>query len=115
MAARAELEAIRLERSELRLGIFQSAAVRLLPRLVGHLSRVRPDLALELSERADDGLLLQQLARGGLDACFAVLPVGPGPFATAHVLDDPYLVLAHADGPLGGATAWRPVISSTCR
>ena len=101
VAARADLEAIRLERSELRLGIFQSAAVRLLPRIVGHLSRVRPDLALELSERADDGLLLEQVAQGDLDACFAVLPVGPGPLATAHVLDDPYLLLARADGPLG--------------
>ena len=108
VAARADLEAIRLERPELRLGIFQSAAVRLLPRIVRHLSRARPDLALELSERADDGVLLQQVAGGELDACFAVLPVGPGPFATAPVLDDPYVVLTRADGPLGACGSVAP-------
>ena len=98
-AARADLEAIRLQRPRLRLGIFQSAAVRLLPDILRRLATVRPDLGLELIERADDGQLLELVARGDIDATFAALPVA-GPFAIAHVLDDPYMVLVPAESPL---------------
>ena len=55
-AARADLEGIRLQRPVLRLGIYQSVAARLLPGVLGRLSTRRPDVAIEVVERADDGL-----------------------------------------------------------
>lgn len=107
-AARADLEAIRLARPTLRLGIFQSVAVRLLPGILRRLTSVRPALALELIERVDDALLLTLIASGDIDATFTALPVDPGPFATAHLLDDPYLLLAAADGPLADHSCVSP-------
>lgn len=99
-AARADLEAIRVQRSSLRLGIYQSVAARLLPGIVRRLGSSRPDLTIELTEHADDGHLLDLVARGELDATAVALPVAAGPFATAPLLDEPYLVLVAADSPL---------------
>jgi DNA-binding transcriptional LysR family regulator len=101
IAARADLEAIRLQRPLLRLGIYQSVAVRLLPGILRRVSAVRPDLAIEVVERADDGVLLDLVSRGDLDATFVALPVGGGPFEIVALADDPYRVLVAADGPLG--------------
>lgn len=100
-AARADLEAIRLQRPSVRLGIYQSVAVRLLPGILGRLSAVRPDIAIEVLERADDGQLLELLANGDLDATFVALPVGSGPFDTVELVQDPYMLLVSAGGPLG--------------
>jgi DNA-binding transcriptional LysR family regulator len=100
-AARADLEAIRVKRPVLRLGIYQSVAVRLLPGILNRLAATRPDLALELIEQADDGALQELVARGDVDATFVALPTAPGRFATAHLLDEPYVLLVLATGPLG--------------
>jgi DNA-binding transcriptional LysR family regulator len=100
-AARADLEAIRLQRPVLRLGIYQSVAARLLPGVLRRLSAIRSDLAIEVVERADDGLLLELVARGEIDATFVALPISAGPFSTVELLDDPLVLLVASDGPLG--------------
>ena len=100
-AARADLEAIRLQRPSLSLGIYQSVAVRLLPGILRRLSVRRPDLGIEVVERPDDGQLLDLVARGELDATFVALPIPPGPFLVEQLLEDPYVLLVAADGPLG--------------
>jgi DNA-binding transcriptional LysR family regulator len=99
-AARADLEALRLARPSLRLGVFQSVAVRLLPAIVRELGNARPDLMVDLIERAEDEALLELTARGDIDVSFAALPVGAHPLATQRLGDDPYVVLVPADGPL---------------
>ena len=104
-AARADLEAVRLQRPLLRLGIYQSVAVRLLPGVLRRVSATRPDLAVEVVERADDGLLVELVARGEIDAAFVALPIGPGPLTTAELLDDPLVLLVASDGPLGSRDA----------
>jgi DNA-binding transcriptional LysR family regulator len=104
-AARADLEAIRLRRPVLRLGIYQSVAARLLPGVLRRLSAIRPDLAIEVVERADDGLLLELVAGGEIDATFVALPIGAGPFFTVELLDDPLVLLVASDGPLGARGA----------
>jgi DNA-binding transcriptional LysR family regulator len=101
VAARADLEAIRLERPLLRLGAFQSPAVRLFPGILRRLKPASPSISIELVERADDGVLLDLLSRGDVDVCFAVLPLGNGPYDVAPLLDDPYLLVVASDGPLG--------------
>lgn len=107
-AARADLEAIRVQRSSLRLGIYQSVAVRLLPGIVRRLASIRADLEIELTEHADDGHLLDLVARGELDATAVALPVPAGPFATAPLLDESYLVLVAADSPLAARDSIAP-------
>jgi DNA-binding transcriptional LysR family regulator len=104
-AARADLEGIRLQRPVLRLGIYQSVAAPLLPGVLGRLSTRRPDVAIEVVERADDGLLLELVARGEIDATFVALPIGSGPFATVDLLDDPLVLLVASDGPLGSVAS----------
>jgi DNA-binding transcriptional LysR family regulator len=99
-AARADLEALRLKRPLLRLGIYQSVAVRLLPGILARIAADRPDIAIEVIERADDGELLELLAAGDIDAAFAALPVGRGPFDTIELLHDAYVLLVAADSPL---------------
>jgi DNA-binding transcriptional LysR family regulator len=99
-AARADLEALRLARPSLRLGVFQSVAVRLLPTIVRELRSTRPDLMIDFVERAQDEALLDLTARGDIDVSFAALPVGAHPLAVERLGDDPYVVLVAADGPL---------------
>jgi DNA-binding transcriptional LysR family regulator len=100
LAARADLEAVRLSRPVLRLGVFQSVAVRLYPGMLRRLNSTSPELSIELTERVDDGVLLDMVRDGSIDACFAVLPLGSGPFEAVTLLDDPYFLLVAADGPL---------------
>ena len=101
-AAKADLEAIRLQRPLVRLGIYQSVGVRLLPGILRRLSKARPDLGVEVVERPDDEALLELLARGELDAAFVALPIGAGPFRVVQLLEEPYVLLVAADGPFGG-------------
>ena len=94
-------------RSAARAGACASGSSRawpcaLLPAIVRELAERRPDLALELVERADDGLLLDLVAAGDLDAAFAVGPLGDRALAVEALLDDPYIVLVSAASPLAG-------------
>jgi len=100
-AARADLEAMRSQRPVFRLGIYQSAAVRLLPGMLRRVSVARPDLEVELVERPDDIALLDLVACGELDAAFVALPIAAGPFVVEELLEEPYVLLVAADGPLG--------------
>ena len=108
-AARADLEALRLARPSLRLGVFQSVAVRLLPAIIRELRHTRPDLMIDLIERAEDEALLDLTARGDIDVSFAALPVGTHPLAIQRLGDDPYVVLVPADGPLAQRSSLTPV------
>jgi molybdate transport repressor ModE-like protein len=106
-AARADLAALAVGRRSLRLGIFQSVAVHLLPTILGRIVNGPEGLAVDLVERADDAPLLALVERCDLDATFAVLPI-EGPFATAHLLDDPYLVVVPAADALATRAAIAP-------
>jgi molybdate transport repressor ModE-like protein len=76
-------------------------------RILGRIVDGPEGLAVDLVERADDAPLLALVERGDLDATFAVLPI-EGPFATAHLLDDPYLVVVPAADALAARAAIAP-------
>jgi DNA-binding transcriptional LysR family regulator len=86
----------------LRVGVFQSVGARLLPELVLRLREQAPAFTLEVVEESSDGQLLELVARGDLDLAFAMVPLPEGPFATAEILREPFVLLAAASSPLAG-------------
>ena len=99
-AARSDLEALRAARPRLRLGTYQSVAVRLLPGILRHLATASTPVTVEVVERPDDKALLDLVERGEVDATFAVLPLTRGPFAHRELMEDPYRLLVAADSRL---------------
>ena len=99
-AARSDLEDLRANRPRVRLGVFQSAAVSLLPGLLAKLEQAPGRLLLEIVERPDDEALLALLRHGEIDVTFVVLPLTRGPFAHRELISDPYRLLVPAGSPL---------------
>lgn len=99
-AAEAELRAVVSgDRGRVRVGTVQSAGTRILPDVLRRYHVERPGIDVQLRESSDPHDLLLLLEDGELDVTFCELPVGPGPFATRHVLDDPIVLLAPAGSP----------------
>jgi molybdate transport repressor ModE-like protein len=82
------------------LGTYQSIGVHVLPALLPRLRSVFPHVDLQLRESASDVELLDLVERGQLDLTFCMLPVEEGPFATAELLADHYVLVVSADSPL---------------
>ena len=101
-AARADLAA---SPATLRVGAFQSVGATLLPPLLDRLAREAPDLRIELTQATSDEPLLDGLRAGDLDVTFAMLPVPAGPFATAEMLVDPFVLVVAADAELAARGA----------
>jgi molybdate transport repressor ModE-like protein len=83
-----------------RLGTYQSIGVHVLPALLPRVRAAFPHVDVQLRESASDFELLDLVERGELDLTFCMLPVEEGPFATAELLDDPYLLVVPLDSPL---------------
>lgn len=99
-AARAELLALGRHEAPLRVGIFPSASVTLLPTVVSRLRVDYPDVELRLHEALDPRDLLDLVDRGALDLAFAGAPPHPRRIASVVLLDDPYVLLVAAADPL---------------
>jgi DNA-binding transcriptional LysR family regulator len=84
----------------LRVGTYQSVGARVLPGLLREFRESWPKVAIQLTESADDGHLLDLVERGELDLCFVMLPVGEGPFETLELMRDPHVLVLPADSPL---------------
>jgi molybdate transport repressor ModE-like protein len=84
----------------LRVGTYQSVGERILPTLVRRFQVVHPGVEITLRESESDDGLLADIERGDLDLAFALLPLPEGPFASAELLRDPWMILAPADSPL---------------
>lgn len=95
-AARAEMMALAGQTAPLRVGIFPSASVTLLPAIVSRLRDQYPDLELRLHEALDPRDLLDLVADGTLDLAFAGAPPHPKRIANVILLDDPYVLLVAA-------------------
>lgn len=105
-AARADLGALSDDRdATLNVGCFQSAGARILAPTVRQFQPSTPDVRLTLREAADDGVLLDAVERGELDLAFVVFPLRPGPFETAELLADPYVLLVRRDSHLASLKA----------
>jgi DNA-binding transcriptional LysR family regulator len=84
----------------LRVGMYQSIGVRLLPGIVRRLVETCPDLEFETIESGDDRELLDGLAAGELDLSFTVVPVTDERVETLDLRSDPYCLVVPADSEL---------------
>lgn len=82
-------------RPVLRVGIFPTAAVALLP---GVLQRLDPEIEVVLHEQPDPEDLERALQLGRLDVSFLSSESAGDDLAQAALLDDPYVVLVPRDG-----------------
>jgi DNA-binding transcriptional LysR family regulator len=109
-AARADLAALADgEAGRLRVGTFQSVGVRIVPSVLKRFAERHPDVDLDLHEAASGDELLDLVERAELDLSFALLPIREGPFETAELLRDPYVLLVRRGSPLAeGSRPLRP-------
>jgi DNA-binding transcriptional LysR family regulator len=84
----------------LRVGSMQDVTARVVPALLRAFGRLRPDVAVTLSESETVDGLLQLVVRGDVDLAFAELPLPSGPLDGIALFRDPYVVLVQAGTPL---------------
>jgi molybdate transport repressor ModE-like protein len=100
-AAQADLAAlVQGEAGPLRVGIYQSVGVHLLPALLRRFREEWPRVDLQLVHSVEDEEPLRALERGELDLTFADLPLPDGPFEAVEVLRDRYVLVVAADSEL---------------
>ncbi|MGH7904093.1 MAG: LysR family transcriptional regulator [Candidatus Dormibacteraceae bacterium] len=100
-AARADLQAFGEGRAgRIRVGTYQSVGTKVLPRLLREFALEWPAVELQLTEEAEDELLLRRVERGDLDLSFTVLPLLDGPFESNELMRDPYALAVAADDAL---------------
>jgi LysR family transcriptional regulator, hydrogen peroxide-inducible genes activator len=87
----------------LRVGVFQSVAVRLLPSILRRLRREAHDLRIIPVESTGAAALSALVERAELDVAFGDLPLESGPFASRTILRDSCALLV----PAGSASAQR--------
>ena len=88
----------------LRVGTFQSVGARVLPAVMRRFAVAWPQVDVELTESASDEELVRLVERGELDLAFAMPPLLEGPFESAALLADPYVLLVPADHELASLT-----------
>ena len=79
----------------LRLGVIPTLAPYVLPRVLPELQSRHPGLRIELRETQTRNLM-DELARGSLDAALLALPIEEGDFETRALFDDPFLLAVPA-------------------
>jgi DNA-binding transcriptional LysR family regulator len=97
-AAKADMAALAQgQGGRLRVGTFQSVGARVLPDVMRRFVAAWPQVELVLTESASDEELLRLVERGELDVAFAMPPLLEGPFESAELLRDPYVLLVPAE------------------
>ena len=107
----------------LRLGIYQSVGIRILPQLLQRYAADWPDVRILPRESPTDAGLFDLVESGELELSFADLPLRDGPFDSVELMRDPYVLLVSAGSPLTksgrvslGDVAELPLIGhTTCR
>ena len=79
----------------LRLGVIPTLAPYVLPQILPALQQRFPDARVELRE-TQTRHLIDELARGALDAVLLALPLEDGEFETLRLFDDPFLLAVPA-------------------
>jgi DNA-binding transcriptional LysR family regulator len=85
----------------LHVGSFQMISSRIIPRVLQRLDGVR----VHLSEGMTEVGFVDRLVDGSLDVVFTEGPLPPGPFESAVLFSDPYVLLAPADSDVARAGA----------
>jgi molybdate transport repressor ModE-like protein len=103
-AAEADLSALSNGSSgTLRLGIYQSVGIRVLPQLLQRYGVDWPDVRVLPEESPTDAGLFDLVESGDLELSFADLPVREGPFEWVELMRDPYVLLVASGSPLAEA------------
>jgi LysR family hydrogen peroxide-inducible transcriptional activator len=82
----------------LNFGIIPTLAPYVLPKVLPLLTRLHPDLRVDLRETQTD-ILLGELTRGTLDVVMLALPVTDPELESIKLFDDPFLLAVPADDP----------------
>jgi DNA-binding transcriptional LysR family regulator len=102
-AAEADLAALAAGTGSLAVGSFQSVGMSILPELLSRYRADWPDVEVTLLESVSGTELLRGVEVGELDVSFGVLPLDEdGPFETAELMSDPYVLLVQTGSPLAG-------------
>ncbi|MGH2845831.1 MAG: LysR family transcriptional regulator [Thermoleophilaceae bacterium] len=102
--AQAELNALSTgTAARLRVGLFQSAPLRLLPPILREFSMRFPNNRIASRESASDVDLFGLVKGGELDVAFADMPLQSGPFESCELMVDPYVLLVEAGSPVAAA------------
>jgi DNA-binding transcriptional LysR family regulator len=88
------------EADAVRIGVFQSLATPLIPRLLDSFAHEWPHVDVRLDEWPTDAPMFDLVAAGTLDLGFGWLPLEPGPFAQRELLRTPMVLLVAADSRL---------------
>lgn len=100
-AAEADLRSYEAgEIGQLRVGVYQSVANRILPRLLREFARQFPDVTVLPNQSASDDELLAMVRRGEVDLTFTVYPLPEGPFDAVEMTRDPYCAVLPAGSEL---------------
>ena len=100
-AAEADLGALSEGSSgTIRLGIYQSVGIRVLPQLLQRYAVDWPDVRVLPEESPTDAGLFDLVESGELELSFADLPVREGPFEWVELMRDPYVLLVSSGSPL---------------
>jgi molybdate transport repressor ModE-like protein len=106
-AAQTDVEALLSGRvGRLRVGLFESVAARLMPRILAGFGRSAPGFQVEMTEGQPAATLAEQVEAGELDLAFGIAPLPPGPFEARELLRDPYRLLA----PVGWELPPQPAV-----
>jgi DNA-binding transcriptional LysR family regulator len=93
----------------LRVGIYQSVGARILPALLRRFRQEWPRVDVHVEEETDAADLLRLLEHGELDLTFADLPLPEGPFESAEVLRDPYVLIVAVGSELADRESAPPL------
>jgi DNA-binding transcriptional LysR family regulator len=100
-AAEADLAAaIAGSSTMLRVGSYESVAMRIMPALLREFRRLCPSGRIRLHERSGDLELLTRVEDGRLDFAFTTLSDATGCFCARELLRDPYVLAVRSDSPL---------------
>jgi LysR family hydrogen peroxide-inducible transcriptional activator len=97
----------RLLTGRLRLGVIPTLAPYVLPKILPALQEHFPDLRVELRETQTRNLM-DELARGALDAVLLALPVAEPDIETLPLFDDPFLLAVPTADPRSGKAKLSP-------
>ena len=84
----------------LKLGIYQSVGIRILPQLLQRYAVDWPAVRALPQESPTDAGLFDLVESGELELSFADLPLREGPFDSVEIMRDPYVLLLPASSPL---------------
>ena len=83
------------------LGVFQSVAVKVVPRVVGRLREVSPGVDVRLCEARDDSEFVTMVASHELDLAFLVGAPAEAGLEIRDLVSDPFVLIVPRAHPLG--------------